>query len=78
MRLARRVTVAENKYVELTIEAFKLFNHANFIGINNIIGATPLTNGNPRGISGLAPTQPLGFTAAAPARQLQFGARFNF
>jgi hypothetical protein len=78
MRLARRFTVSENKYVELTFEAFNLLNHTNFIGINNVIGTTPLTDGNPRGIRGVAPTRPFGFTAAAPARQLQFGARFNF
>lgn len=78
MRLARRFTFAESKYVELTFEAFNLLNHTNFIGINNVIGTTPLTDGRPRGIEGRAPTQPFGFTAAAPARQLQFGARFNF
>ncbi len=77
-RLARRFGFAEGKYLELTFEAFNLFNHTNFIGINNVIGATPLTNGHPNGIKGLAPTQPFGFTSAAPARQLQFGARFNF
>jgi hypothetical protein len=78
LRLARRFTFAESKYVELTFESFNLFNHTNFIGVNNVIGATPLTDGNPHGIKGRAPTQPLGFTSAAPARQLQFGARFNF
>jgi Carboxypeptidase regulatory-like domain/TonB dependent receptor len=78
MRLGRRFSFAESKYVELTFEAFNLFNHTNFIGINNVIGQTPLTDGRPRGIKGLAPTQPFAFTAAAPARQLQFGARFNF
>jgi hypothetical protein len=78
LRLARRFSLAESKYIELTFEAFNLLNHTNFIGINNIIGARPLTNGNPNGIRGRAPTQPLGFTAAAPARQLQFGVRFNF
>jgi hypothetical protein len=78
LRLARRFTFAESKYVELTFEAFNLLNHTNFTGINNIIGATPLIDGHPTGIRGRAPTQPLGFTSAAPARQLQFGARFNF
>lgn len=77
-RLARRFGFAEGKYLELTFEAFNLFNHTNFIGINNVIGATPLTDGRPHAIAGRAPTQPFGFTAAAPARQLQFGARFNF
>ena len=46
--------------------------------LSGIIGATPLTDAHPNGIRGRAPTQPLGFTSAAPARQLQFGARFNF
>lgn len=78
MRLARRFSLAESKYVELTFEAFNLLNHTNFTGINNIIGATPLTDGTPGGIKGLAPTRPFGFTTSAPARQLQFGARFNF
>ena len=78
MRLGRRFSFAERKYVELTFEAFNLFNHTNFIGINNIIGATPLTDAHPKGIRGRAPTQPFGFTLAAPSRQLQFGARFNF
>jgi hypothetical protein len=33
---------------------------------------------NPKGIKGISPTSPLGFTSAAPARQLQFGIRYNF
>ena len=78
MRLARRFSLDEAKYLEFTVEAFNLFNHTNFIGINNVIGATALTDGRPHAIPGRAPTQPLGFTAAAPSRQLQFGARFNF
>ncbi|MFL6213289.1 MAG: carboxypeptidase regulatory-like domain-containing protein [Blastocatellia bacterium] len=78
MRLARRFSFRDNKVIELTFEAFNLFNHTNFTGINNVIGTTPLTDGRPHGIEGLAPTMPLAFTSAAPARQLQFGARFNF
>lgn len=78
MRLGRRFGFAEGKYVELTFEAFNVFNHTNFTGINNVIGQTPLTDGRPHAIQGPAPTMPLAFTSAAPARQLQFGARFNF
>jgi hypothetical protein len=62
----------------VTFEAFNLFNHTNFTGVNNVIGQTPLTTGRPKGIEGLFPTMPLAFTSAAAARQLQFGARFNF
>jgi hypothetical protein len=78
LRLARRFLTSESRYLELTFEAFNLFNHTNFIGINNVIGTTPLTTAHPKGTKLVAPTKPFGFTAAAPARQLQFGARFNF
>lgn len=78
LRLARRFSIKENKYIEATFEAFNLFNHTNFNGINNVIGTTPLTDARPHGIEGLAPTMPFAFTSAAPARQLQFGVRFNF
>jgi hypothetical protein len=94
MRLGRRFNVGgERRYLEFTFEAFNLFNKTNYTGINNIVGCgqigtrgsycaspgTPaLEDFDARGIKGLAPTQPLGFTSAAPARQLQFGARFNF
>jgi hypothetical protein len=37
-----------------------------------------ILNGQARGVRGFAPTQPLGFTSAAAARQFQFGARFSF
>jgi hypothetical protein len=78
MRLARRLSFTESKYIEVTAEAFNLFNHTNFNGITNVIGTTPLTDGHPQGIKGLAPTMPFAFTSAAPARQMQFGVRFNF
>jgi hypothetical protein len=94
LRLARKFLVSEGKYFEFTFEAFNLFNRANFIGVNNVVGCTPiarlggsfcqspdaaaLTTFDVQGQKGLFPTQPLAFTSAAPARQLQFGARFNF
>ncbi|MCI0485622.1 MAG: carboxypeptidase regulatory-like domain-containing protein [Blastocatellia bacterium] len=78
LRLARRFGVGEARYLEFTFESFNLFNKTNFVGINNVVGTTPLATINARGIEGLAPTQPLAFTSAASARQLQFGARFNF
>ncbi|MFY9608321.1 MAG: carboxypeptidase regulatory-like domain-containing protein [Blastocatellia bacterium] len=78
MRLARRFTVTEGRFLEFTFEAFNVFNHTNFIGVNNIVGTTPITIGRPRGIEGPFSTSPLAFTSAAPARQLQFGARLSF
>ena len=93
MRLARRFLVREQRFLELTFEAFNLFNHVNYNGINNVVGtacvnnfasnpncanATDVIPLNARGIRGVSPTSPLGFTSAAPARQLQFGVRYNF
>ncbi len=94
MRLARKLFVKESRFLELTFEAFNLFNRTNLAGINNIIGgacidsaggiiacttgSTPLTNFAARGRTDKRPTEPLGFTSAADARKLQFGVRFNF
>ncbi|HEY0462348.1 MAG TPA: carboxypeptidase regulatory-like domain-containing protein [Pyrinomonadaceae bacterium] len=93
MRLARRFFVREQRFLELTFEAFNLFNHTNYNGINNVvgtacvaglatnpncIGATNVIPINARGLKNVSPTAPLGFTAAAAARQLQFGVRYNF
>lgn len=78
VRLARRLHLTESKHLEFTFEAFNVLNRTNFNGINNIVGTTPLATTRARGINGRAPTGPLGFTSAAPSRQLQFGARFNF
>jgi hypothetical protein len=93
MRLARRFFVREQRFLELTFEAFNLFNNVNYNGINNVVGtacvanfptnpncagATDVIPLNPKGIKGVSPTAPLGFTSAAPARQLQFGIRYNF
>jgi hypothetical protein len=95
MRLARRFFARETRYLELTFEAFNLFNTLNYNGVNNIVGTAcvenfptnPVCAANPtgfvipiraRGIEGRTPTQPLGFTSASAARQLQFGVRYNF
>ena len=93
MRLARRFFAKEQRYLELTFEAFNLFNTVNYNGINNVVGTACVANFatnpncagatnvipiNARGIKGASAIAPLGFTSAAPSRQLQFGARFNF
>ena len=93
IRLARRFFVKERRYLELTFEAFNLFNRVNYNGINNVVGTACVANfaSNPncvgasnvipinaRGSNQVSPTSPLGFTSAAPSRQLQFGVRYNF
>lgn len=93
MRLARRFFVKEQRFLELTFEAFNLFNHVNYNGINNVVGTACVANFatnpacagttnvipiNAKGSNSVSPTAPLGFTSAAPSRQLQFGVRYNF
>ncbi|MCW5970688.1 MAG: TonB-dependent receptor [Blastocatellales bacterium] len=80
MRLARRFFAQESRYLELTFEAFNLFNRVNMAGINNIVGPTLAaeTNFDVRGRRDRRPTDPLGFISAANARQIQLGVRFNF
>ena len=80
MRLARRFFATESRYLELTFEAFNLFNRVNLAGINNTVGTTfaAETNFDARGRRDRRPTEPLGFISAANARQIQLGLRFNF
>jgi len=83
-RLSRRFRFGERRSLELIAEGFNLFNRTNFQGINNSVGTLTvaqrdeLATRRVRGIEGTATTSPLGFTSSAPARQFQFGARFNF
>jgi Carboxypeptidase regulatory-like domain/TonB dependent receptor len=48
IRLARRFFVKENRFLEFTFDAFNLFNRANLLGINNILGAACTTPGGDR------------------------------
>ncbi len=77
-RLGRRFFVKESRFLELTFEVFNLFNRSNLLGINNVVGASyiGITDYDARGSRDRRPTEPLGFTSAADARQMQFGARF--
>ena len=44
MRLARRFFAKEQRYLELTFEAFNLFNTVNYNGINNVVGTACVAN----------------------------------
>lgn len=66
---------------ELIAEATNLFNQTNFLAVNNVVGDSPAVLAGPynlRGIRGRGPTESLGFTAVAPARQFQFGLKIVF
>jgi hypothetical protein len=90
LRLGRRIGLgSEARSLELTFEAFNLFNRLNFAAVNNTVGqfppgASPI--GNPdlagtvrvEGRSDRSPSQPLGFTSAFDSRRIQLGARLRF
>jgi hypothetical protein len=78
LRIARQARLTGRARLELSIDAFNLFNRTNYSGINRVLGAQTLTSARVTGRTDLPPTQPLGFSAAYPARQLQVGARLSF
>ena len=83
---------AEGPRVELVAEVTNLFNHVNFLRVNDVVCGTTAQPGfiggcDPKFLTGpfdfrgnpdLPPTSPLGFVAAAPPRQFQFGLKFEF
>jgi hypothetical protein len=79
IRLNRKIGLgAEFRSLELTFEAFNLFNRLNFASVNNTVGTTFPTIENVRGNPLLGPSSPLGFTSAFDPRRIQIGARFRF
>jgi hypothetical protein len=43
LRFGRRFFAKDNRFLELTLEAFNLFNRTNFLGVNNVLGAACTT-----------------------------------
>jgi carboxypeptidase family protein len=67
--------------VELIAEASNLLNHTNFTSVNDVIGRiSPFLFGpfDLKGSQRIPRTLPLGFTSAAPGRQIQFGLKIAF
>lgn len=67
--------------LEAIVEASNLFNRANFLSVNNVVGTTsPLLSGpfNQKGSKTVPSTSPLGFTSAAAGRQFQFALKLAF
>ena len=78
VRVGRQVRLGSGSSLEFTLEVFNLLNRTNFSGINRVFGNQPAPSGTARGRTDVPSTQPLGFTAAYPARQMQLGARLQF
>ncbi len=78
MRLSRAFKISEKASLMFTAEAFNLANHTNYSSVNNVVGAAFAPPFDVHGTADLSPSQPLGFTAAFPARQIQLGLRLAF
>jgi hypothetical protein len=78
LRLSRAFKLGEKAALNFTAEGFNLANHTNYSSVNNVVGpglAPPFTV---HGSADLYPNQPLAFTAAFPAREIQLGVRLTF
>jgi hypothetical protein len=91
MRLSREVKVSEKASLQLIAEGFNIANRVNYTTVNNILGndspACPVTGvnsgaafGPPFNVPGnnIGPSCSLGFTSAAPMREVQLGIRLTF
>ncbi|MBI1746413.1 MAG: TonB-dependent receptor [Acidobacteria bacterium] len=80
VRVAKRIGLPgkESNNLELIVEAFNLFNHPNFSGINPFVGVTPLSDFRAQGSKKVSATDPLGFTSAFAPRQFQVAVKLNF
>ena len=81
----------EGARLDLIAEASNIFNNVNYLRVNDVVCGTTAQPGfingcdpkfltgpfDLRGVPGLPPTAPLGFVSAAPARQIQFGLKFE-
>ena len=77
-RLTKAIPLGEKRALNFTAEGFNILNRTNFASVNNIVGASFAPPFAVHGTSSLSPSQPLGFTAANPKREIQLGARFAF
>ncbi|MBM3811504.1 MAG: TonB-dependent receptor [Acidimicrobiia bacterium] len=67
--------------VEFVAEGSNLLNRTNFVSVNDVVGVDPQFLFGPynlRGSRNISRTSPLGFNAAASARQLQFAVKIVF
>jgi hypothetical protein len=78
MRLSRAFKFGEKASLQFIAEGFNIANRTNYASVNNIVGSAFAPPFNVQGTARLSPSQPLGFTAAFPKREIQLGARFSF
>ena len=78
LRLGRTFKLSESCVLHFTAEGFNITNRTNYASVNNIVGAAFAPPFHVHGTADLSPSDPLGFTAALPKREIQLGVRFDF
>jgi hypothetical protein len=86
MRLSKAFILKQDtaRRIEVSVEGTNLFNHTNFLSVNNVftLGDPRLAPGagpyNFAGSKSISDGSPLGFTSAGAARQFQFGLKLGF
>jgi hypothetical protein len=79
MRVTRRIEFRDGApNLELSVEAFNLFNRLNFSSVNNTVGPNFTAPFHVKARRDLGPSQPLGFTSAFDPRRIQLGFRLSF
>jgi hypothetical protein len=83
LRVSKRFYMSRDSElnIEFIAEATNLFNHTNFLSVNDVFGTSPEFLRGPfdlRGSKNIPATSPLGFNSAAPPRQVQFGLKISF
>jgi hypothetical protein len=79
LRVARRIALGtEKRNLELSFDAFNLFNRLNYATINNTVGPDFKPPFNVHGRKDLRPSDPLAYTSAFDPRRIQLGVRLSF
>jgi hypothetical protein len=78
MRVSRVFKFGDRYSLQFLAEAFNIANRTNYASVNNIVGAASAPPFNVHGTTTMSPSQPLGFTAAFPKREIQLGVRLDF
>ena len=79
LRLTRKIPFdTESRNLELTAEAFNLFNRLNFGSVNNTVGPDFAPPFYVQARQDAGPSTPLGYVSALSPRRIQLGVRLNF
>jgi hypothetical protein len=78
MGVSRVFKFGDRYSLQFLAEGFNISNRTNYASVNNIVGASFAPPFNVHGTAAVSPSQPRGFTAAFPKREIQLGVRFDF